>query len=160
MSEVARELKLDKSAASRRIHRAGLYIKNQNPGRGRRAELVPGEPLPEDRQLLPTTEELARCCTVAAPPPGDQVLELERPLWSTVEAELAAGRVPLPGDGEYVEWLEQRREHLTTREWRGRRRFHFARFRLTAPPDHRRDDELVRDLIARFDPQDRPGDTP
>ena len=78
---VARELGLDPSAASRRV-RAALsagYLSNQETRRGRPARLVLGEPLPEDRPLLPTPEELGKrlqgdCEPLQGPvqPPTDQ----------------------------------------------------------------------------------------
>jgi len=59
--EVARRLRLDKSAASRRV-RVALdkgYIVNEEQRRGRPAQLVPGEALPEEEPVLPAPEDLA-----------------------------------------------------------------------------------------------------
>ena len=58
--QVAEALGLDKSAASRRIHvacQAG-YLINQETRRGRRAQLVLGDPLPDERHVLPAPDEV------------------------------------------------------------------------------------------------------
>jgi hypothetical protein len=67
IAAVAKELGLDKSAASRRIRNATEqgYLKNLEDRRGKPARLVPGDPLPEDLRILPATEELRRCTTDA-----------------------------------------------------------------------------------------------
>jgi hypothetical protein len=67
LAAVARELDLDKSAASRRVRRAvdAGYLKNLEDKRGKPARLVPGDPLPEDLRILPATEALHRCTTAA-----------------------------------------------------------------------------------------------
>jgi hypothetical protein len=66
-SEVARELELDKSTASRRVQRAeGLgYLRNLENRQDKPKRLVPANPLPDDTDILPTPGEL-RGCTVAA----------------------------------------------------------------------------------------------
>jgi hypothetical protein len=75
---VARELKLDKSAASRRVRVAldGGYLKNLEDRKGRPARLEPGDPLPDDVVVLPTPDEALQCCGVARrdehPPPALQ----------------------------------------------------------------------------------------
>ncbi|MGH2667534.1 MAG: hypothetical protein ACRDH5_00150 [bacterium] len=58
---VARELGLDPGATSRRVRAAVAagYLSNLETRRGRPARLVLGEPLPEDRPLLPGPDELA-----------------------------------------------------------------------------------------------------
>jgi len=60
IKDVAEELKLDESAAWRRVRAARDrgYTKNLEDRRGRPAQLVPGEPMPEDTQILPTVLEL------------------------------------------------------------------------------------------------------
>ncbi len=60
--EVARYLDLDKSSASRRINRAVEleFLVNRETKRGLPARLVPGDPLPEDRVILPTPEDVDR----------------------------------------------------------------------------------------------------
>jgi hypothetical protein len=52
---VARTLGVDKSAASRRVQAAVSkgYIRNLETKKGQAARLVPGEPLPDDRPVLP-----------------------------------------------------------------------------------------------------------
>jgi hypothetical protein len=64
--DLAQELKLDKSAAWRRVRTAmdRGYLKNLEDRRGRPARLVPGDPLPDDIEILPAPERL-QGCTVA-----------------------------------------------------------------------------------------------
>lgn len=68
VSTVGRQLRLDKSAASRRL-RAALergYLKNLEDRKGRPARYVLGEPLPEDLDILPRPDALdADRCSVA-----------------------------------------------------------------------------------------------
>jgi hypothetical protein len=66
-------LDLDKGSVSRRVRAAldGGYLVNREDRRGRPHRLVPGDPLPDDLELLPDPEEL-HGCTVAVgghPPP-------------------------------------------------------------------------------------------
>lgn len=64
VTEAARRLKLDKSAAWRRV-RVALdhgYLVNAETARGRPAKLVVGEPLPDEEPVLPTPDDLG--CTV------------------------------------------------------------------------------------------------
>jgi hypothetical protein len=83
--QVAQHLKLDKSAALRRVRVAEDlgFIVNEESRRGKPAQLVPGEPLPEEEPILPAPEELSEAeppsgCTVAvisegvSPPPPYQ----------------------------------------------------------------------------------------
>jgi hypothetical protein len=77
LGAVAKELKLDKSAASRRVRDAIKqgYLKNQEERRGRPMILSLGNPLPDNVEVLPSVESLRQCCTVAGgtarviPPP-------------------------------------------------------------------------------------------
>src|SRR5215211_5460966 len=64
--KLAGELKLDKSSTWRRVKAAidRGYLKNLEDRRGRPAKLVPGDPLPDDLEVLPTVERL-HGCTVA-----------------------------------------------------------------------------------------------
>ncbi len=57
---IAKELRLDKSSASRRVDEAETrgYLINLEPRKGRPAKLVLGEPLPADRNVFPTVQEL------------------------------------------------------------------------------------------------------
>lgn len=67
LSDLAKELGIDKGPASRRwqdARRRG-YLKNLEQKRGRRARIVPDEPLPEDVEILPPPELLEECCRVA-----------------------------------------------------------------------------------------------
>jgi hypothetical protein len=58
---LARKLKLDKSATSRRVGAAADrgYLKNLEDRKGRPARLVPGDPLPDDVEILPEPDALA-----------------------------------------------------------------------------------------------------
>jgi len=79
---LGQELVLEKGPVSRRVRLAtdAGYLKNLEDRKGRAARLVPGDPMPEDLQILPTVEELAEeCSTVSSasggmdhpPPPED-----------------------------------------------------------------------------------------
>jgi hypothetical protein len=61
VAELARKLKLDKSATSRRVGSAADrgYLKNLEDRKGRPARLVPGDPLPDDMEILPEPDALA-----------------------------------------------------------------------------------------------------
>ena len=61
--QVAEELKLDKSATTRRLADALSkgYLKNLEDRRGRPGKYMPGDPLPADVVILPTVEELGWC---------------------------------------------------------------------------------------------------
>jgi len=60
LAEVAKRLKLDRSAASRRVRAAVElgYLVNLEDRRGKPARLVIGEPLPEEADILPTVAVL------------------------------------------------------------------------------------------------------
>jgi len=60
VTELAKHLRLSKQAVSRRVGdaRAAGYIINQEDKKGRPAQLVIGEPLPEEEPLLPTPQTL------------------------------------------------------------------------------------------------------
>jgi hypothetical protein len=74
--EIAAELSIDKSSASRRVKMALQlgYLYNREHGRGKTYRLVLGEPLPGDRVLLPNPEELTGC-TVAGNKEGGEGYE-------------------------------------------------------------------------------------
>ena len=77
--QLAATLQLDKSAASRRwlAARDLGYLTNAEERRGRPARILPGDPLPEDVQVLPTVEALlGDRCSVAVDPEGDHTLPL------------------------------------------------------------------------------------
>jgi len=70
IADLAKALKLDKSAAWRRVRSAmdRGYIKNLEDRKGRPARLVPGDSLPEDVEILPAPDKLvgeSEGCTVA-----------------------------------------------------------------------------------------------
>lgn len=58
--EVAKELKVSDSTASRSVYRAirAEYIRNIGRGKGHPLQLVPNDPMPDDREVLPTPEEV------------------------------------------------------------------------------------------------------
>jgi len=64
--ELTDELKLDKSAVSRRVWDAKKegYLKDLNDRKGRPSELQVGDPLPEGTEVLPEPDKLSGC-TVA-----------------------------------------------------------------------------------------------
>ena len=65
LRQIAQALRLDKSAAARRIATAVQlgYLRNLEDRKGRPARLILGEPLPETVSILPAIEVL-HCCTV------------------------------------------------------------------------------------------------
>ena len=69
---VADKLGLDKSVGQRRAQAALTlgYLNNREERKGRPYKLVPGDPMPEDREVLPPPEALADGCTVAADSEG------------------------------------------------------------------------------------------
>jgi hypothetical protein len=69
LKEVAEALKRDKGTTSRRVREAIKlgYVLNNEPKLGVSAQLVLGDPLPEDRQVLPHPGDLRKeCCSVVA----------------------------------------------------------------------------------------------
>ena len=75
---VAGELGIDKSAASRRVAAAvaAECLINEAP-EGRPALLRPGDPMPEERLVLPTPEQLAGCMVARTRTGGSTPLPLE-----------------------------------------------------------------------------------
>jgi hypothetical protein len=71
LRDIAGELKLDKSTASRRLRSAidKGFIRNLEDKRGKPGRYVPGDPLPDDIEILPSPEVLHRC-TVAGESEG------------------------------------------------------------------------------------------
>lgn len=65
VGQVAKQLNIDKSAASRRVQSAikAGYLQNLETKKGRPARLVLGDPLPNEQTILPTLDRL-RCCSV------------------------------------------------------------------------------------------------
>jgi hypothetical protein len=75
VTAIAEELKVCKSTASRRVDAAVElgFIRNEELRSGRAARLVLGDPLPEERVILPDPAELGGVgCTVAVPLVGEQ----------------------------------------------------------------------------------------
>ncbi len=113
--QVAKELKLDRTAASRRVRsakdRGFLRDLEDNPRKPSR--LIPGDPLPEDLEILPKPENIQayKACTRAGeiggrhpplPPQNDQKVPKEGgyPLPPETRARVHAS----PDEGEYVEF--------------------------------------------------------
>ncbi len=127
VTALARRLKLDTSAASRRARTATDrgYLKNLEDKKGRPARLVPGDQLPEDIEVLPASERL-HGCTVASALEGvedkNKPEALARPAEKKVlstpprngaTAQPASGSVSFdlePGGSATVEELKRRRE--------------------------------------------------
>jgi hypothetical protein len=64
LAPIAAELKLDKSAASRRVRTAISkgFVKNLEDRKGKPGRYVVGDPMPADVVVLPTPEEVLRRC--------------------------------------------------------------------------------------------------
>ncbi len=79
IAALAEELKLDKSAAWRRVRSAmdRGYLENQEDRKGRPAKLVPGDDLPDDIEILPAPERL-HGCTVASDLEGIETNKLTK----------------------------------------------------------------------------------
>jgi DNA-binding transcriptional ArsR family regulator len=69
VAEITEALGLDKSSVSRRLKVAILkgYLVNLETGKGKRARIALGDPMPDDIEILPHPDKLADRCTVAAP---------------------------------------------------------------------------------------------
>lgn len=67
VAQIAKHLRIDKSAASRRVRTAvdAGYLQNLETKKGRPARLMLGESLPEQQTILPSVEKL-KCCSVDA----------------------------------------------------------------------------------------------
>ena len=70
VTRLAKELGIDKSAASRRVKSAiakGFIVDNQEKD-GVPSKLVPGDPMPDDTETLPSPQKLEEaCCSVVTP---------------------------------------------------------------------------------------------
>ncbi len=64
---VAQLLKLDKSTISRHVNEAieHGFLRNLETKERQPARIVPGDPLPSEQEVLPTTAALLHCCTVS-----------------------------------------------------------------------------------------------
>lgn len=72
---VAEDLEIDKAAASRRV-RAAIsrgYLKNLEDRKGHPARLVIGEEMPEDREILPSPEDLGGVDPLTGSPKGHNI---------------------------------------------------------------------------------------
>jgi len=69
LADVTKKLRIDRSAASRRVKVAigKGYLRNLDTRRGHAARLVIGDPLPDDFELLPAPEALQRRMAVQTP---------------------------------------------------------------------------------------------
>lgn len=78
ITTISKALKIDKSAASRRVRVAidREYLKNLETRKGRPAKIALGDKLPVDTPILPTIEEMQTRCSVA----GEQEGEDDPPL--------------------------------------------------------------------------------
>jgi hypothetical protein len=73
VSEIARALKLDKGAVSRRVADAVSrgYLANSETRKGRPARITPGDAMPDEIEILPHPDRLAGCCSGAPLWEGD-----------------------------------------------------------------------------------------
>jgi hypothetical protein len=110
---LAQLLKLDKSSASRRWQaaRARGYLKNLENAKGKPAQIVLGDPLPAELELLPSVDRVREHCATA--PSREE--QAEAPYGDLVDQH--NGR-PLIGDEMYPSLLAQavRHGHLTDDE--------------------------------------------
>jgi hypothetical protein len=87
VTRIAAELGIDKSSALRRVRVAEArgFLRNLEDRRGRPGRLVLGDPLPDDGELLPTAEELARLHGCMSSGTDDIELEQDYPrsAWET-----------------------------------------------------------------------------
>jgi hypothetical protein len=69
---LARELELDRSAASRRVRAAKDrgYLRDLEDNPRKPSRIIPGDPLPEELEILPAPEVLAEACTRAVQTEG------------------------------------------------------------------------------------------
>jgi hypothetical protein len=126
VAALAKELDLDKSAAWRRARTATDrgYLKNLEDRKGRPARLVPGDPLPDDIEVLPPPERLSGCAVAGVPEgvnkkniPDAAQGEADKRVPSTPSSNGATAQpqVPLsfdlrPGEWATLEELRIRRE--------------------------------------------------
>jgi hypothetical protein len=103
---IAEALKLDASAASRRLQAARKdgYVRNLESSRGRPARWVLGDRLPEDTEILPTPEALGACACVHGGSGGSN----GAPAGGALPAvEAVRGNSGLPDYDELVERAER-----------------------------------------------------
>ena len=68
LADIEKVLMLDRSATSRRVAEAKSrgYLVNNESRKGRPARIALGDPMPAEIEILPTSDRLADCCSVAA----------------------------------------------------------------------------------------------
>jgi len=74
LAEIAKALKLDRSAASRRVADAVSrgYLVNAETRKGKPVRISLGDPMPAEIEILPHPDRLRDRCSVAALPAGDE----------------------------------------------------------------------------------------
>jgi transcriptional regulator with XRE-family HTH domain len=126
--ELAEILGIDKAAVSRRWNsaRARGYLRNLETKRGRPAQIVLAEPLPEDLQILPTLEVLAERCGVDGVSGRDAILPPGAGIRAPVDGLSASF-----GQPDYLGYVAavQRAGHITAREAFGLEQLHRATLR-------------------------------
>jgi hypothetical protein len=98
VSQLAKKLSLDKSSVSRRVKNALKleYLKNLEDKRGKPYRLDVGDPLPEERTILPDRGTLEGCCSVAPQNQGISVTPLSQ----------KSGSAALLPSTDAPEWLQ------------------------------------------------------
>ena len=73
ITEIAKELKLDKGAVSRRVSDAvsHAYLVNNESRKGKPGPIALGDAMPDETEILPHPQRLADCCSVAVLPEGN-----------------------------------------------------------------------------------------
>lgn len=114
VTALARQLRIDKAAASRRAQVAidKGYLRNEETRRGRPAMLVVGEPLPDDVEVLPTVETVKEMhegagesadSTASEAPAGDKAADADRcsvdPLKEGIEHAPSSNGAAEPPEG-------------------------------------------------------------
>ena len=116
LRDIAEELKLDKSTASRRVSTAidKGFIKNLEDQRGKAGRYVPADPLPDDVEILPPPEVL-QCCTIAGDSEG-----FKKNIFSEVPEEAGNGKfvsTPPKTDAIVQHPEEEKKEEIDEHGW-------------------------------------------
>ena len=112
VSTIAKALRLDKSAASRRVKVAvdREYLRNLETRQGRPSRIAMGDPMPQDQAILPTVEELTDRCTVAVAFEGVDTVVSTPPAVDDIEGlaepAMRETRRYRCGCGQHVQWGE------------------------------------------------------
>ena len=101
-SQLADALQLDKSRISRNVRAAleGGYLVNREERKGKPHRLVPGDPLPDDVQILPAPEQLRSCAVDEGVEPTPLAVPTAEVECMQADAEVAALERRLEGLGE------------------------------------------------------------